>query len=111
VFENCVLKTSGQWWKAIFSFICVVGSGAAMLYGLSQLGDSTAQSSLPLLFGGMVLGMFGFVFACTAIRCSLCGARWVWLGVKGQSPNQWLGWLLSQSECPVCKSARGSHVT
>jgi hypothetical protein len=53
-----------------------------------------------------VLGIaFGFIFSCTAIRCAKCGARWVWLGVKGQSSGAWLAWLLSQSVCPVCKSA------
>src|SRR5690348_14212923 len=93
MFNYSVLKTTGQWWKAVLSFVSILGGGALMYYGLSH------SSAIVPILSGIVVVALGFVFACTAIRCPLCRARWVWLGVNGQNSRQWLAWLLMQTEC------------
>jgi hypothetical protein len=38
-----------------------------------------------------------------AVRCPVCGAKWVWRAVR-QRPGRWLDWLREQQVCPVCGS-------
>lgn len=97
MFDQSIIKKSGQWWKAMLSFVAIFVGGFMMFYGLSR------GSFLLPVFVGMFLGVLGFAFACITIRCSYCGSKWVWLAIKGQSSNQWLLWLFGLSECPICK--------
>ena len=103
--DDSIIKRSGQSWRAVISFGAVLCGSAAMFYGLAHLRGSPEVNSFALVFLGVLGIAFGFIFACTTIRCAKCGARWVWLSVKGQSAGNWLAWLLSQSTCPICKSA------
>lgn len=105
MFDQSVIKKTGQSWKAWLSCVTVIGGGASTFYGLSY-----GSLLFPVLIGIVLVG-FGLVFACTAIRCPSCGARWVWLGFKGQNAMQWLPWLLNQAECPVCQGAIQPPVT
>jgi len=52
VFDNSVIKASGQWRKALVSFAAVAGGGFAMSFG-----GWAEQPSF--LFGGMLLAIFG----------------------------------------------------
>jgi hypothetical protein len=96
MFDQSVIRKTGQWWKGQLASFCVFGGGVVMLYGISN-------SLLPAIFSGMAAVAVGFVFACASIRCPFCGARWVWLGVNGQHSGQWFPWLMAQSTCPSCK--------
>ena len=74
-----------------------------MFGGLSML--TTEKTAILVVLTGVFLGLSGFVYGCSAIRCPDCGARWLWLGVSGKSAGHWLPWLLNQSNCPKCKGA------
>jgi ABC-type microcin C transport system permease subunit YejB len=74
-----------------------------MFWGLAHLSKDSSAYVLASVLIGMGLIAAAFVFACLSIRCTACGARWVWMGVSGKSSREWLAWLLSRSECPVCK--------
>jgi hypothetical protein len=97
MFEQSIIKKSGQWWKAVVSFVTMAGGGLIVFFSLAD------KSLLFPLIVGMILVAFGFVFGCLAIRCPECKARWVWRAVKGQSASQWFPWLFSHKECPYCK--------
>jgi len=102
MFDNSVIKKTGQWWKAQLAYVTSVGGALVMLYGIYH-----GSLLLPTL-GGLAAAIFGFVFACTAIRCPSCGSKWVWVAVSGQASNQWFPWLLSRSECPACAAQQGA---
>jgi predicted RNA-binding Zn-ribbon protein involved in translation (DUF1610 family) len=51
---------------------------------------------------GLVVGVGGFVYACTALRCPQCGHRWFWEAVRRRSPLAADQWVLSLSACPSC---------
>ena len=105
MFEHSIIKTTGQWWKVLLSCAAVLSGGALLLWAVIQLQDRDASSAASaFIVSGMLLGCFGLLFACTAIYCPKCKARWVWRGIKGQEAGQWLGWLLRHSKCPVCKA-------
>ena len=99
MFDKSIINKSGQMWKAVLSFIVLICGAITMRYGFSH-----GYLSIPIV-SGFALMAFSLVFPCIAIRCSLCGARWVWLAFSGQNSNHWLFWLFAQSECPVCKGA------
>ena len=106
-----ILKSSGQWWKAVLSFWSVILGGLAVMYGVQFL-DSSSHPYAAHSFGlGIVTAIFGFVFACTAIRCRVCGARWVWLAVSTQQVDSWMHWLQGATTCPKCNEPSSNPST
>jgi hypothetical protein len=107
MFGHSIIRTTGQWWKVLLFCSTVLSGGILLFWGVieMQVSDPPAHSFL-LAVVGLLLGFFGFVFALTAVYCPACRTRWVWLAVRQQNTGQWLRWLLSQTECPVCKKAR-----
>jgi len=97
MFNNSVITKTGQLWKATLSFVLLICGSVLGYYGISH-------GALPIAcFGGLALIAVSLIFPCLSIRCSMCGARWVWLALKQQNSNSWLFWLFGQAECPVCK--------
>lgn len=108
MFERSVIKTTGQWSKAVISFCAVIVGGVIMLVGSSRLNASDYVGPATMLGGGAFLFLGGVILAVTAVRCPKCRARWVWLGLSKQASDEWLTWLLSRSECPRCGYASTS---
>ncbi len=102
MFNQSIIRSSGQWWKVVISFCSVVIGGLSLLLGLHTLRGNNSNLVIFLILFGILLGLSGIAFAIFAIRCRNCGARWVWLALSKQKYNQWLFWLLSQSKCPTC---------
>ena len=102
MFNESIIKKTKQWWKASLAFWCIIIGGTIMFIGLANLDNKELFITLVPL--GIVIGIIGFIFGCTAIRCPSCKAKWVWLGVSGKSSSEWLHWLLSQSKCPKCNN-------
>lgn len=80
-----------------------------MFVGLGDLDNKGLVISLMPV--GIIIGIISFVFGCFSIRCPICKAPWVWLGVSGKGSNKWLHWLLSRSKCPKCNSVCDSENT
>ena len=104
MFDASMIRKSGQWWKAVASFWLLMFGALVMAWGLTHISIYPPDYVMPVVLAGICLAALGFAFACLAIRCPSCGARWVWMGVSGKSSGQWLSWLLSQSKCPACGS-------
>ena len=92
-----IIERSRQRWKLAASFICLALATPLIIRG-HDVGSGIA---LPLL--GALLGLSGLLFGLLAIRCPLCGARWVWLAVSEQPASRWFQWLDSQRACPSCE--------
>jgi hypothetical protein len=109
--ESSIIRASGQWWKLVAAFWTIVAGGLLMWAGISMLQPGAPHSVLALLIGGVLSVFLGLAFACVAVRCQSCGARWVWLSVNGQSARNYGQWLLSLSECPVCHAKGNERAT
>ena len=94
MFERSVIKTTGQWWKALAGFAGLM-AGTALLFA----GFSFGIVLVPI---GFAIGLGSAIFAVAAIRCPRCGNRWVWSAMRTQASDSWLAWLLARSECPEC---------
>jgi uncharacterized membrane protein YedE/YeeE len=111
LFEESLIKKSGQWWKALLSFWAVILGGMALMYGIQHSDDPNHPFAGYLDFFGLLTSIFGFVFGCLSIRCKACGAKWVWLAVSSQNVGSWMFWLEGVSECPKCKEASSASGT
>lgn len=100
MFNDSIIKKTGQWWKANILFLGAVIGGAAIFIGLANLDER--ELAMTLVLSGILIGLTSFIFGCVSIRCPNCKALWVWQGVSGKSDKEWLQWLLQQSKCPKC---------
>ena len=101
MFNDSIIKTTGQWWKAVIAFWGITLGGTIMFIGLANLESRALAMSLVL--AGIFIGMISFIFGCVSIRCPRCNAPWVWQGVSEKSHTEWLQWLLNQPKCPKCE--------
>ena len=90
-----VIKASRQRWKVALGGLLLAPSAYLAFF------DAPANSHLLKLFG-VLCAAGAFVFTCTAVRCPICHARWVWMAVSKQKHNAWLQWLMALEVCPSC---------
>jgi hypothetical protein len=103
MFDNSVIKRTGQWWKLVVAFCTMLLGGAAIVIAFSTLGNKKTPEGFSLLMlTGVVVGLFGG-FLGVLVRCPNCHTHWVWSALKGQNAGGWLAWLLSQRNCPACQ--------
>ena len=100
MFDNSIIKKTGQWWKANIFFLGAIVGGAVMFIGLANLEER--KLAMTLVLSGIFIVLASFIFGCVLIRCPNCNAPWVWQGVSGKSDKEWLQWVLQQSKCPKC---------
>lgn len=100
MYNESIIKKTGQWWKANIFFWGAVVGGTIMFIGLANLESRALGFSLVL--SGIFIGLGTFIYGCVSIRCPNCKSPWVWQGVSGKSHNEWVHWLLKQSKCPNC---------
>ena len=108
VFQSSVIRKTGQWPKFVASVAALISGGAAMFFAVREMPTSAATPVLVLFLGGAAASLGSAIFACIAIRCPSCGARWFWAAVSKQETNHWLPWLMSQPTCPSCSFPGGT---
>jgi hypothetical protein len=104
--ENVISKT-GQAWKIKALNVSTVLAIASIIYGQANI-ETLSTDSFGLFFvGGVVVGLFSFLFACISIKCPNCGKKWFWSAVSGKDKNGWWFWLNSLESCPKCGEPKG----
>jgi hypothetical protein len=101
MFEKSYLKSSRQIWKLYLAFILMLIGFTSMMVALK--GNFAVDLSLTLIVGGLGLWALSFAWVCLAVRCGKCKAKLVWKAMREQSYNDWLPWLMSLRQCPVCQ--------
>ncbi|UCE23720.1 MAG: MerC family mercury resistance protein [Candidatus Zixiibacteriota bacterium] len=100
MFDNSVIKKTGQWWKFLLAYFGILVGGVGMIYGFPRLDQEYA---LVWAIGGWVLTFASFVFGCVSIRCPACKEKWIWR-MFCEKEHQWgIPWLLGRDDCPICK--------
>lgn len=95
--RNLVL-TTGQAPKLIVIFAAL----AALGLGAMWAGQGVWTDRLLLWVVLPPLAMLGVLAAAIAIRCPVCGMRWVWHAISKLHSNKWLPWLIDLEACPGC---------
>jgi hypothetical protein len=91
-----VLTKTRQRWKLWGGFGGQAVGLGALWFGLRD-GGNTEFALIGLLFAVLTT-----IAPWVVIRCRSCGARWLWMAMRTQSPLGWLGWLNAQTVCPRC---------
>jgi len=115
MYEQSVLRKSGQWWKALLFVGLIFGGVTAVLLGWRLIAESPPNTMPPpyvywTLGAGFVVWFIGLVFGFTAIGCRNCDAPWLWLlvkGANGKPAGLWFSELMDRPDCPVCGVANG----
>jgi hypothetical protein len=102
MFNESVLVRSGQGWKALTFLIGSVLSALSLLTGLMLISGKQATLALYLLVLGPGIFIWSLLFACSAIRCPYCGARWVWVAISRSPAADWISLLFAQRVCNAC---------
>jgi hypothetical protein len=103
--RDSLLSCTGQSWKLLLHWAiglayCAVLATTEMLW---FEGHVSAETRGLLLLGGSFLAIASLVFACIAIRCPVCRARWFWLAISKKEDG--LRLLFSRPACPKCGSS------
>lgn len=103
-----LLERSGQQWKITVGVVVLPSVGMALV-GLTVLFSQKAATDATLavkLFavalGSLSLACASYAWATLTVRCTTCGARWLWMAVRDRGPMDWLPWLRRLARCPVC---------
>ena len=99
MFDQSIIKTSGQWPKLVAFFVGNMIGGVLIF---AAVRDFQAEAGPWLFLIGMGLTITSFFFGVLAIRCPRCKARWLWQALSQQKHSEWLPHLLSHSRCPAC---------
>lgn len=104
MFDNSIIKKTGQMWKLYLSFILLLLGVASLFIGIKIAEIKSHSLAAFLVLGGLIVGLSSLIFGIVSVRCPNCKAPWLWQGMSGQSPGNWLIWLMSRTACPKCKS-------
>ena len=100
MYENSVIKKTGQWWKMLLFYFGTVCGGLMIFYGVTWMEQEGAMTWVLI---GMPLFVVSFIFGIVAIRCPECKARWMWRLFHNKEHKWGLPWLLGRDDCPICK--------
>jgi len=102
--SKLVIAQSNQTWKVIIGIVLLItGSAACFIVTYMAASHSpTITQWYGLQVVGMLVGMAGFVYLCTGVRCPRCGARWIWMAVTGKLGHKSLDAILTLERCPRC---------
>jgi len=90
VFENSVIRKTGQWWKLVIGVLALLIGSIVPAFEASGLSWTA----------GTIIAVVGYGFIVAFIRCPECGLRWFW---KALLYAELYAPLFKASSCPECK--------
>src|ERR1700687_1527475 len=99
MFDNSFLKCSGQFWKLNVSFALSLAGSIVIFIAIANIKQLSAGVFTLIVMSATVLGIGGLVGGCLLIRCPQCGAKLLWMSIRGQAIAKWLASLLAMTEC------------
>ena len=102
MFNESMIVRSGQRWKGLTFLAGSVLSALFLVIGLMLISGKQTTLAFYLLLLGPGFFICSLLFACSSIRCSHCGARWVWLALTRANAADWISTLLAQRVCGAC---------
>lgn len=102
MFNNSLIKKSGQIWKIYIFFISILSNSVFLIFYLTNNNLSLYETYFLLL--GIAVGCLGNLYAILFIRCPHCGTHLPQYYMGKENVNRWLISLLNCKECPVCNN-------
>ena len=106
MYEDSVLRGTGQMWKFYVATLLLVPGTVAFVFGLGAL--FLGYLGVIVAASGAAAALIALVFAALAIRCPSCGAHWYWLALQ-ESHSGWTRRFVQQNSCPKCQFRLPSH--
>lgn len=101
MFNNSLIKKSGQMWKIYIFCMCIVSNGAFLIFYLTN--NNLNLYEIYFLLLSIILASLGMLYGILFIRCPYCGIHLPQYYIGKENVNRWLISLLSCKTCPVCK--------
>lgn len=89
MFQNSVIRKTGQLWKLYIGIIAMVAGSVAPAFEQSELSWTA----------GTVIAVVGYVFTLAFVSCPACGQRWFY---RAMLYAEMYGPLFGKSQCPAC---------
>ena len=102
MFQNSIIRHSGQMWKLHLATLGLAISGIGMVAAKVEINSMSPAHFAEAMIGSVLVGLAAIAFACGSVRCPRCGARWVWMVVNGEAHDAWVRWLSDLRRCPKC---------
>lgn len=99
--KTSYVSHSKQAWKVwLFDAMLLAGFLCFLIPLNAQI--ESADVAAGIVFGGLALGLTGFIWLSLSIRCKKCNANLGWEALRGKHFNYGFLWLFTTEACPVC---------
>lgn len=102
MFDNSVVKKTGQIWKLIVLFSMLMVGSISLFCGIYLMKDLPQATAMTLVLGGIIVSFASLGLGVLTLRCPHCKSRWLWHAFSTQDHRDWLFWLMSKATCPKC---------
>ena len=100
MFENSILKKTGQWWRFVSGAAFTSSTGfLLMLYKFSGLEFSYWAN--PILIS-LPISILGLAILWAGIKCPKCRVQWIWKYFSDKQMTGGMTGLLGSPTCPYC---------
>ena len=90
MFEDSVIRRTGQWWKLVAGVVALIAGSTVPMVEASGISWTT----------GTVVAIVGYAFVLASISCPECGQRWFW---RALLYSEIYGPLFKKPACPNCE--------
>lgn len=103
--KKWIVTTTGQTSKLFVGVGLLAVGGLLNLWAVFYSGsDSFSASALlaQIQLPSALVALAGLAFVCVSVKCPNCGARWIWMAIRGKLPGHSLSALIDLESCPTC---------
>lgn len=107
MFDNSLIKRSGQFWKLSVSLALSIAGGITIFVALTNVDRLVAAAFTLIAVSGVALGVGGLVAGCLLVKCPQCGEKLLLMSIKGKSVVDWLPlWVRSEKRRKMSMSRK-----
>jgi hypothetical protein len=95
-----LIETTGQM-RTLYAGVWMAGLMGFLVLSIVLYSDQTSLDFVVIL-AALLAAVIVAVWVNFSVRCPNCGARLLWMAIRGQPASNWMSWLITQTACPVC---------
>ncbi|MFH2048885.1 MAG: hypothetical protein ABIJ12_05520 [bacterium] len=89
MYNNSIIKKSGQLWELCFLTILGAFGSFSLFYGIKTIDIKPDSYTIFFMLSGFIAILISFIFGIVSIRCPKCKSQWFWQGMSKHSVNGW----------------------
>ncbi len=98
--DESFIKTTGQYWKMIFSMSSMTVIGIVLIY------QAWFSEEITIFTGDFIpftlIAFLCFIWGCFSLTCPKYKLRILWYSISKLDHRAWTTWLFAFTECPMC---------